>query len=97
METFLDEFFHLATDPAHLLLEFCFVLLDVLVIQAVASRIKKHFHKDIADEHTKIEREHGLEHPIARTIREQVERERHDEWERQQAASGPYDHKRSGI
>lgn len=63
MNDFVQDFLHLLTDPAHVALEFVFVLLDYLIIQTVVTRLKKHFHKDIADEHATIEAEHDLAHP----------------------------------
>lgn len=62
-EVFWAEFTHLITDPAHTLVEFCFVAIDYLVIQTVVSRVKDHFHRDLASEHARIEAEHGLVHP----------------------------------
>jgi hypothetical protein len=65
MEHFIEEYVHLLKDPAHLALEFTFVLVDYLIIQTVVAKWRKHFHKDIAREHAVIEAEHGLKHPVA--------------------------------
>ncbi len=91
MDHFIEEFIHLATDPAHLAVEFCFVLLDVLVISVIVNRVKKHFHKDISDEHAKIEREHGLRHPMSPAEASRIERDA-DVILR----AAPYDYEKSG-
>lgn len=57
----LHEYLSLITNPAHTLVEFTFVLLDYLVIAAVARALKSHFHKDIAREHQAINREHQID------------------------------------
>lgn len=56
----LQHYAEIITDPAHTLVEFTFVLLDYLVISAVAKRLKAHFHKDIAMEHEVLDVEHGI-------------------------------------
>lgn len=42
-----DHYKELITDPAHSLVEFTFVLIDVLIIQWVVSKVKRHFHRDL--------------------------------------------------
>lgn len=43
----IDEYMHLMSDPAHIAVEFTFVLLDVLIIGAVRKQIVKHLHRDV--------------------------------------------------
>lgn len=50
----IDEYFHLMSDPAHMAVEFTFVLIDVMIISAVKNRIIKHLHRDVrAGKHKK--------------------------------------------
>jgi hypothetical protein len=63
VNTFWEHFTEIITDPAHTAVEFVFVLLDYVVIQTIAHRLKAHFHKDLASEHRAIEIEHGLPTP----------------------------------
>jgi hypothetical protein len=44
------------------MVEFTFVLLDYLIIQAVASRTRKFVRKLVHREHRQIDREHNVEH-----------------------------------
>jgi hypothetical protein len=44
----LEHYLEIITDPAHTAVEFTFVLLDVLIIDAVRRRIVKHLHRDVA-------------------------------------------------
>ena len=62
MSLFWEHFTEIITDPAHTAVEFTFVLLDYLVIQTIAHRLKKHFHRDLAKEHTRLDAEHGISH-----------------------------------
>lgn len=43
----MHEYVHILLDPSHTLVEFTFVLVDYLIIDAVKRRIVKHFHRDI--------------------------------------------------
>lgn len=43
----IEEYLHLMSDPAHTLVEFTFVLVDVLIISWVKNKIIKHLHRDI--------------------------------------------------
>lgn len=56
----LEHYVELLTDPAHTLVEFTFVLVDVLIIDYVRRRLRDHFHNDIAQEHVRIDAEHGI-------------------------------------
>lgn len=56
----LEHYLDLLTDPAHSLVEFTFVLVDVLIIDYVRRRLRDHFHRDIAEEHSRIDAEHGI-------------------------------------
>ena len=47
MSEFIDEFWHLLSSPAHTAVEFTFVALDYIIIHTVASRLKRHFHRDL--------------------------------------------------
>lgn len=60
MSDFLTQYAEIMSDPAHLAVEFTFVLLDYLAINWVASRIKAHFHRDLAREHQRLDAEHGV-------------------------------------
>ena len=62
MGIFWEHFTEIITDPAHTAVEFCFVLLDYLVIQVVGHRIKKHFQRDLKREHLRLDAEHGHTH-----------------------------------
>jgi hypothetical protein len=62
MNQILSHYVEIITDPAHSLVEFTFVLLDVLVIDAVRRRLKRHFHNDLDDEHRRLDDEHGVTH-----------------------------------
>lgn len=53
------EYTHIMTDPAHSLVEFTFVLFDVLVIDAVRRQWNRRLHR----EHARIDAEHGVTHP----------------------------------
>lgn len=57
----LDEYLHILSDPAHTAVEFTFVLLDVLVIDAVRRRMRRFTIRSVRAEHATIDREHG--HP----------------------------------
>lgn len=58
----LHDYLEILRDPAHVAVEFTFVLIDYLIIQTVATRLKRHFHRDIAREHAKIDAEVGVVH-----------------------------------
>ena len=60
MSEILHHYVELITDPAHSLVEFTFVLVDVLIIDAVRRRLTKHFHRDIEREHHRVDAEHGV-------------------------------------
>jgi hypothetical protein len=62
MSEVLAHYAELITDPAHTLVEFTFVLLDYLVIQAVAARFKRRVERRIEAEHVRIDAEHGVRH-----------------------------------
>lgn len=47
MGEILAEYAHLMTDPAHTAVEFTFVLIDVLIIDAVRRLIVRHLHRDV--------------------------------------------------
>ena len=47
MGEFVDEFWHLLSNPAHTAVEFVFVGIDYLIIHTVARKWRKHFHRDI--------------------------------------------------
>lgn len=47
MGEFVDEFWHLLSDPAHTAVEFVFVGIDYLIIHTVVRKWRKHFHRDI--------------------------------------------------
>lgn len=59
MTEFLHHYAELMSDPAHTAVEFTFVLLDVLIIDAVRRRWRKHLDR----EHQIIDAEHGVVHP----------------------------------
>lgn len=63
MSHFWPHFIEILTDPAHLAVEFVFVLLDYLVIQVVVNQVKKRFRKALRDEHLRLDMEHGHPHP----------------------------------
>lgn len=46
MNDILHEYGHIMADPAHGMVEFTFVLIDVLIISAVKNQIIKHLHRD---------------------------------------------------
>ena len=43
----MHHYWELMSDPAHMLVEFTFVLIDVLIISWVKTKIVKHFHRDL--------------------------------------------------
>lgn len=51
----LHEYWEILSDPAHCLVEFTFVLIDVLIISWVKSKIMAHLHRDLRNRDT----EHG--------------------------------------
>lgn len=81
MGAFWEHFKEIITDPAHTAVEFCFVLLDYLVIQVVVSRVRKHFHKDLSAEHARLDAEHGVKHTQGN----------------RPTKGDPYDYERSGL
>lgn len=56
----VHEYVEIFTDPAHAMVETTFVLIDVLVIDWVRRRLKRHFHRDLSHQHTILDREHGV-------------------------------------
>lgn len=58
----LHEYVALLTDPAHTLVEFTFVLVDYLLIGAVAAWLRRAFRRDIDVEHARLDAEHGIVH-----------------------------------
>ncbi len=47
MTEIMHEYVHILTDPAHSMVEFTFVLIDVLIISWVKNRIIRHMHRDM--------------------------------------------------
>lgn len=62
MSEFLQHYGELISDPAHTAVEFTFVLVDVLIIDAVRRRIYKHFHKDIDNTTDHLHKDMGVSH-----------------------------------
>lgn len=79
------EYLTILTDPAHSLVEFTFVLFDLLVIDTVRRGLKRHFHRDLSDQHTRLDREHGVAFHGA--LSERAE----------DITPKPYDHESSGL
>ena len=63
MSEFLSHYMEILSDPAHLAVEVTLMLLvDVLFLGMVWPFIKRHFHRDIEQEHQRLDREHGVLH-----------------------------------
>jgi len=63
--SFWDEFFHLASDPAHLLFELVFSLVfDVLIVSIIWGVVIKKviIPKIKKDAHAQFDEEHGIQH-----------------------------------
>jgi hypothetical protein len=43
----IQEYLHLMSDPAHMAVEFTFVLIDVLLIKGAYNLLIRHLHRDI--------------------------------------------------
>lgn len=58
MRELLAHYAEILTDPAHALVEFTFVLIDVVIIQRVGAGLKRF----VKREHLTIDAEHGVTH-----------------------------------
>lgn len=92
MNEFLSHFGELVSDPAHLAFEvFTTLVIEGLLLGLLWPLVKRHFHRDIRQEHQRIEAEHGLVHPY-------VQREGYIEQRYLDPHEVlPYDYEKSGI
>ncbi len=89
MDHFIEEFAHLASDPAHLAFEVATtIVIEGILLGLLWPLVKRHIHRDIAHEHAKIEDEHGLEHPEEMVSSNDPH---------PSVFPLPYDHEKSGI
>lgn len=61
MDHFLSEYAAILSDPAHAAVEATFtIVIDVLLLGIVWPFIRRHFHRDLAEQHQRLDREHGV-------------------------------------
>lgn len=61
MDHFLHEYASILADPAHTAVEATFtIVVDILFLGIVWPFIRRHFHRDLLEQHQVIDREHGM-------------------------------------
>ena len=87
MNDFLHHYVEILSDPAHLAVEVTLmVLVDIIFLGSVWPFIKRHFHKDLAEQHQVLDREHGIAFHGDLSTTEPC-----------RPSEGPYDYERSGL